>query len=121
MKVSIMDESANPSTHFLIPANCILPAFFYMMMDTSIQAYGMVTKGKEKLTTKTERSIRDNGIEKIRNLRDMELELYTLQTEKYSNNASGGEMSMMAWSNAKLFTFMPQLCFINFAVLSALK
>ena len=63
VKVSIMDESVNPQAHFLIPANCILPAFFYTQkMDTSIQANGMIIKDKEKLTTRTETSILDTGI-----------------------------------------------------------
>ena len=85
-----MDESANPQAHFLIPANCILPAFFYTQkMETSIQAYGLIVmKDKEKLTTRTERSMRDNG-NIIVVSRDMELELYTLQTDKYSTKASG--------------------------------
>ena len=42
-------------------------------METSIQANGMViTKGKEKLTTRTELNIRDTGIEKMVVLRDMD-------------------------------------------------
>ena len=47
----------------LISTNYILPSFFYTTgMETSIQAYGMVRKQKDKFTTRTELSIRDNGI-----------------------------------------------------------
>ena len=77
----------------------ILHAFFYTEMDTSIQAYGMITKGKEKLTTRTERSIQVNG---ICILRDTDQELYTLQMEKDSKKASGKKMSIKARSNTKV-------------------
>ena len=81
-------------------------------METSIQASGMVLgKDKEKLTTGTERSIRDTGIGKMVVTRDMDLELYTLQTDKYSTKASGTEISIKAKSNTKLFTFRHKLCF----------
>ena len=33
-----------------------------IQMETSIQAYGMISKGKEIFTTQKGRSIRDNGI-----------------------------------------------------------
>ena len=45
----------------------------------------------------------------------MELELYTLQTDKYSTKAIGIEASIEAKSNTKLFTIVPQLFFIKFA------
>ena len=73
-------------------------------METSIQANGMViTKGKEKLTTRTELNIRDTGIGKMVVLRDMDKELYTLQTDKYSTKASGTKTSIKARSNAEFY------------------
>ena len=94
----------------------ILPAFFYMMMETSIQANGMIIQGKEKLTTRTERSIRDTG---MCILRDTDQEFYILQMEKQSIKASGRTMSIKARSNTTLFTFVPQLCFIISTILFA--
>ena len=73
-------------------------------METSIQANGMViTKGKEKLTTRTELNIRDTGIGKMVVLRDMDKELNTLQTDKYLTKASGTKTSIKARSNAKFY------------------
>ena len=84
-------------------------------METSIQAYGMEEKGKEKLATRTERSIRDTGSGNIIVvLRGMDKELYTLQMDKYSTKASGRRTSIKARSNTKLFTFVHQLCSILF-------
>ena len=52
-------------------------------METSIQANGMViTKGKEKLTTRTELNIRDTGIGKMVVLRDMDRN-YQSQIQPY--------------------------------------
>ena len=48
------------------------PSSQYVIFEF-IQAYGMViTKGKEKLTTRTELNIRDTGIGKMVVLRDMD-------------------------------------------------
>ena len=75
----------------------------------------MIGKGKEELTTRTELKIRDTGSMK----RDMDLELDTLQTDKYSTKASGNGMSIKTGSNAKLFTFLRHYCLSSFAVLYA--
>ena len=79
-------------------------------METSIQANGMViTKGKKKLTTRTELNIRDTGIGKMVVLRDMDKELYTLQTDKYSTKASGTKTSIKARSNSKFYCIILKL------------
>ena len=79
-------------------------------METSIQANGMViTKGKKKLTTRTELNIRDTGIGKMVVLREMDKELYTLQTDKYSTKASGTKTSIKARSNFKFYCIILKL------------
>ena len=79
-------------------------------IETSIQANGMViTKGKKKLTTRTELNIRDTGIGKMVVLREMDKELYTLQTDKYSTKASGTKTSIKARSNSKFYCIILKL------------
>ena len=93
----------------------------YETMDT-IQAYGMIGKDMEKLTTQTELSMdREHTTNhegqgeinykdgtkykgywdgKMVVLRDMDKELYTLQMDKYSTKASGTKTSIKAKINA---------------------
>ena len=97
---------------------CILFSFFYTIgIETNIMENGMVTEeGVEKLSTKTELSIKENGIG-VRvmmvnmNTGNMDKELYTMQTDMYSTKVCGTKTSMKAIRNTKLLKILHKLGF----------